>query len=134
MRKHKVRFSSVVDYFLHAVKLAIFANNGFITTVRMKRRRDSAFFGVQLGSNLYYISGGTTKNRHGFGSYLFLTLIENWFARHPDGKLVMGLARGHYDPIDYTGGNLLYWRKLRVSSVNGVPFHVNVRPSGARGM
>jgi PilZ domain len=132
MRKHKLRFSSLVDYFLHGVKLAVFGNNAFITTVRMKRRCYSAFFGIQLGSNLYYISGGTTKNRHGFGSYLFLTLIEDWFARHPDGKLVMGDVPGHYDPNDYTYGNLLYRRKLRVSSVKGVEFQLNVRPTGAR--
>lgn len=132
MRKNKVRFSSFADYFLHGVKLAIFAKNGFITTVRMKRKCYSAFFGIQLGSNLYYISGGTTKNSHGFGSYLFLTLIENWFAGHPNGKLVMGPSTGHDDPNDYTGGNLLYRRKLRVSSVNGVRFQLNVKPTGAR--
>jgi hypothetical protein len=128
MHKNRVRFSSFVDYFLHGAKLAIFAKNGFITTVRMKKRCYSAFFGVQLGSNLYYLSGGTTKNRHGFGSYLFLTLIENWFAKHPSGKFIMGPARGRDDPNDYTGGNLLYRRKLRVISVNGVQFELNVKP------
>ena len=90
MHKHRVRFSSFVDYFVHAVKLAIFGSNAFITTVRIKTKCYSAFFGIQSGSRLYYISGGTTKNRSGFGSYLLLTLIENWFVRHPNGKLVMG--------------------------------------------
>jgi hypothetical protein len=130
MHKNKLRFFA--DYFLHGAKLAIFAKNGFITTVRMKGRCYSAFFGIQLGPNLYYVSGGTTKNRHGFGSYLFLTLIENWFAKYPDGKFVMGYATGHDSPNDYTGGNLLYRRKLRVSSVNGVQFQLNVKPMGAR--
>jgi len=124
MRKHQVHFSRFIDYFVHAAKLAIFGRNAFITTVRIKRKCYSAFFGVQWGSHLYYVSGGTIKNRLGFGSYLFLTLIENWFLKHSDGKLVMGCGSGATDCDSQ------YWRKLRVKPVSGVQFQFQVKPIG----
>jgi hypothetical protein len=131
MHKNGKRLSSFVDYVRHVVKLAVLGEKGFITTVRMDGRCYSAFFGTQFGSNVYYISGGTRNNGHGFGSYLFLTLIEDWFVRHPIGKFFIGFAPGAFtgphDQRSYHAGTLLYRRKLRVSSMNGVEFQLRVR-------
>jgi Acetyltransferase (GNAT) domain len=127
MRRSKQNFSWISDYFLHAAKLAILGKNGVIATARIKGRCYAAFFGAQFGSKLHYISGGTRKNRLGVGSYLFLTLIENWFSEHPTGKVLMGDCPGFCDPVTYTHGNLLYRRKLRVRSVNGVEFQLKVK-------
>jgi hypothetical protein len=125
MRKNKEPFSYFGDYVLHAAKLALFGRNGIITTVRINRRCYSAFFGIQFGSSVYYISGGTRKNAHGCGSRLFLTLIERMFANHPAGKLFMGSRPKN----DQSGGSALYKRKLRIRSVNGVEFQVEMKHS-----
>jgi len=128
MRKNHVPSSFFEDYFTHATKLAILRQSGFITTVRMNGRCYSAFFGVEFGPNLYYISGGTTNNRHGIGSYLILSLIENWFSRYPDGKFVMGFCNGKREDWAYSRGALLYRRKLRVNSVDGLEFQLRIKP------
>jgi Acetyltransferase (GNAT) domain len=128
MRKNSLRASLLKDYFIHVAKLAILGRSGFITTLRMNDKCYSAFFGIEFGSNLYYISGGTTNNHHGFGSYLFLSLIEKWFAEHPSGKFVMGFCSGHRDESTYSSGALLYRRKLRVKSVDGLDFQLRIKP------
>jgi len=137
MRKNRQPSSPLVDYVRHAAKLAILGRNGFITMVRMSGRCYSVFFGTRFGSNLYYISGGTTNNGHGLGSYLLLTLIENWFATHSTGKFFVGFAVGAAtearDLSGYNSGALLYRRKLRVSSVSGVEFQLTVRPDNQWG-
>ncbi len=127
MHKNKSRFSFFADYFRHAVKLFTLGKNGFITTVRVNGRCYSAFFGTQFGSNLFYNGGGTKENRQGFGSYLMVTLIEDWFSKHPTGKIFMGVCNGHCDPSTYTRGALLYRRKLRVSAANGLEFQLKVK-------
>jgi hypothetical protein len=129
MSRNKQHFSRVLDYFLHAVKLAVLGKNGFITTGRIKGRCYSAFFGAQVGSKLYYISGGTRENRLGVGSYLFLTLIEHWFSEHPTGMLLLGDCPGFSDQAIHTYGNSLYRRKLRVRSINGVEFQLKLKHS-----
>jgi len=129
MRKNGLRSWFLRDYFIHVAKLAVFGQSGFITTARMNGKCYSAFFGIEFGHNLYYISGGTTNNRHGFGSYLFLTLIEKCFAEHPSGKFVMGFCTGHRDQWTYGSGALLYRRKLRVKSVDGMEFRLRIKPA-----
>lgn len=127
MRKHKVPFRFLADCVQHAAKLVVFGNKAFITTVRVGRKCYSAFFGIEFGGALYYISGGTQKTREGFGSLLFLSLIEDWFAKNPNGTFVMGFCSGRRDQSTYTTGALLYRRKLRVLSMNGVEFQLKVR-------
>ena len=130
MRKHNQRFSQVSDFFLHAAKLAVLGDSGFITTGRINRKCYAAFFGAQIGSKLYYISGGTKKNRFGVGSYLFLTLIERWFSQHPAGKLLMGDCPGLSGHAIHTYASPLYRRKLRVRSINGVEFRLRPEEIG----
>lgn len=127
MRRNKQRFSRVFDFFLHAAKLVVLGQEGFITTGKIRRKCYAAFFGAAVGNRLYYISGGTRSNHLGVGSYLFLTLIESWFAKHPAGKVLIGDCR-RSSPI-HDSGNLLYRRKLRVRSVNGVEFQLTPRQS-----
>jgi hypothetical protein len=133
MRKNQERFSPLVDCARHALKLACLGPDGFIASVRAGGRCRAAFFGARFGGNFYYLSGGTEANGHGFGSYLFLTLLEQWFAEHPDGNLYLGNYPGAWDPQTYTRGNLLYRRKLRASAVKGVQFSVTWpgQPDGA---
>ena len=127
MRKNQEPFSGSADYARHALKLVCLGPNGFIATVRTRHRRRAAFFGARLGRNVYYLSGGTEDN--GFGSYLFLTLLESWFAEHPDGNLYLGMYPGAWDPQTYTHGNLLYRRKLRATATHGVRFALTMTVS-----
>jgi hypothetical protein len=122
MRKNKERFSQVFDFFLHAAKLAILGNVGFITTARINGLCYSAFFGAKFGNNIYYISGGTRQNRLGVGSYLFLTQIEAWFDENPTCKILMGDSASSSEENAYNYGSRLFRRKLRARSVNGVKF------------
>jgi hypothetical protein len=124
MRRNQQRFVDVADYARHALKLACLGPNGFIATVRTGDRCRAAFFGARLGGNVYHLSGGTEEN--GYGSYLFLTLLERWFAERPDGNLYLGTYPEPWDPQTYTHGNLLYRRKLRASAVHGVQFELAV--------
>jgi hypothetical protein len=130
MQRNGERFSGPLDATRHLLKLACIGDLAFITTVRTEGRCHAAFFGVEFGDDIYYLSGGTAKNSQGYGSYLFLTLIERWFATHPQGKLYLGRQSACVDPATYTRGNQLYRRKLRATSVSGAEFHVHVsRPA-----
>ena len=89
-------------------------------------RAQAAFFGVRFGSGFYYVSGGTADKCEGFGSYLFLTLLQRWFAEQPRGKLYLGVTEPGYVTETYTRGNLLYRRKLRAVSVPGTAFTLEI--------
>jgi hypothetical protein len=134
MRRHMARrndlpFSRVLDFITHAGRLLVLGKKAFVTTVRIKGKCYAAFFGAEIGSRLYYLSGGTANNHLGAGSYLFLTLIEDWFSKHPQGEFLMGDCRKSYKETEHDRGNLLYRRKLRVRSVNGVVFKLKPKQS-----
>ena len=117
----------IVDAPLQAVKLLCMGQDAFIATVMAHRRRHAAFFGVHFGDGICYLGGGTEDKSEGFGSFLFLTLIEQWFAQHPQGTLYLGERLPGLDPQTYTHGNLLYRRKLRATSVEATAFTLDVR-------
>lgn len=134
MRRHMARrnnlsFSRVRDYFNHAGRLFVLGKKAFITTVRIEGKCYAAFFGAEVGSRLYYLSGGTRTNQLGAGSYMFLNLIEDWFSKHPDGEFLMGDCPKPLAKLTHDNGNLLYRRKLRVNSVNGVAFRLRPKLS-----
>jgi hypothetical protein len=131
MRRKGEPYSDVADWARHALKLACLGPSAFLATARTHGRCRAGFFGVRFGGNVYYLAGGTGDDAHGFGSYLFLTLLERWFTEHPGGNLYLGTYPGAWDPQTYTGGNLLYRRKLRASAVRGVRFSVTLGPPPA---
>jgi hypothetical protein len=122
MRRNREPFSSLIDAPLHALKLLCMGDSAFIATVRAAGRPEAAFFGVEFGDRISYVSGGTRDRSEGFGAYLFLTLIEQWFAEHPRGALHLGITEPGLEPETYTRGNLLYRRKLRAVSVPSTAF------------
>ena len=129
MRRHMIRrnnlsVSRILDYLSHAGRILVLGKKSFVTTVKINGKVYAAFFGVEVGSRLYYISGGTRRNHLGAGSYLFLTLIESWFSKHPKGEFLMGDCPESFENPEHDGGNVLYRRKLRVRSVNGVEFRL----------
>jgi hypothetical protein len=126
MRRNGESFSSVVDGPKHVLKLMCLGDDAFISTVDAGGRARAAFFGVRFGDRLYYVAGGTEDKCEGFGSYLFLTLIEQWFAEHPRGSIYLGVTEPGFVPDTYTRGNLLYRRKLRATSVDGTAFSLHV--------
>ena len=128
LRRNGEPFSSVLDAPRHVLKLLCMGDDAFIATVEALGRRQAAFFGVRFGDAVYYLGGGTEDRSHGFGSYLFLTLLERWFAEHPRGTLYLGSEPRDIDAGSYTQGNLLYRRKLRADWVPGTAFTVS-RPS-----
>jgi hypothetical protein len=126
MRRNQEPFSSLVDAPLHALKLLCMGDSAFIATARAAERPEAAFFGVEFGDRVCYVSGGTRARSDGFGSYLFLSLIERWFAAHPQGSLHLGVTEPGLDPETYTRGNLLYRRKLRAQSVPATAFTIQL--------
>jgi hypothetical protein len=126
MRRNQEPFSTLIDAPLHALKLLCLGDSAFIATVRAAGRPEAAFFGVEFGDGVYYVSGGTRDRSEGFGSYLFLTLIERWFAAHPRGVLHLGGSLPGVEPEAYTRGNLLYRRKLRAVSVPSTAFTIDL--------
>ena len=124
LRRNGEPFSSVADARRHVLKLLCMGDDAFIATVEAFGRRQAAFFGVRFGGAIYYLGGGTEDRSHGFGSYLFLTLIERWFAECPNGTLHLGSEPADIDAGSYTQGNLLYRRKLRAGWVPGTSFCV----------
>lgn len=138
MRQHMAHrnnlpLSPVRDYLTHAGRLFVLGRKAFVTTVKINRKCYAAFFGAEVGSRLYYLSGGTRANHLGAGSYLFLTLIESWFSKHPQGGLLMGDCPKPLMESAHERGNLLYRRKLRVLSVNGVAFRLKPKRQSASG-
>jgi hypothetical protein len=126
MRRNDEPFSVLADVPKHIVKLLCLGEDAFITTVRANGQAQAAFFGVRFGDGIYYLGGGTRDRCEGFGSYLFLTLIEEAFARHPQGILYLGVEEPGFTPQTYTHGNLLYRRKLRAGSVDATAFTLQV--------
>jgi hypothetical protein len=126
MRRNDEPFSAVVDAPKHALKLMCLGEHAFISSVEAGGRVRAAFFGVRFGDCVYYVAGGTEDRCEGFGSYLFLTLIERWFAERPGGALYLGATEPGFVPETYTRGNLLYRRKLRARSVDGTAFSLHV--------
>jgi hypothetical protein len=124
LRRNGERFSSLIDAPRHVLKLLCMGDDAFIATVEALGRRQAAFFGVRFGGGIYYLGGGTEDRSRGFGSYLFLTLIERWFGEYPHGTLYLGSEPRDVDPEKYTQGNLLYRRKLRAGWVPGTSFTV----------
>lgn len=122
LRRNGERFSIVRDAPRHFLKLLCMGDDAFIATVEALGRRQAAFFGVRFGDAFYYLGGGTEDRAHGFGSYLFMTLIERWFDEHPRGTLYLGSEPRDIDAESYTQGNLLYRRKLRAGWVPGTAF------------
>ncbi len=135
MQRNAEPYSAAADGWRHLLKLAAMGRQAFIATLRSRERCHAVFFGVRFGDDVYYLGGGTERNSQGFGSYLFLTLIEQWFAAGPRGHLYLGVQAACVDPSTHTRGNLLYRRKLRASAVRGTAFSVDVRnASGGDGV
>ena len=126
MRRNQEPFSFTADLARHVLKILCMGPSAFIATVRAEGRRPAAFFGVRFGGDIYYLAGGTEKTSNGYGSYLFLTLIEKWFAAHPDGRLFLGPQLACVDPMTYKGGNQLYRRKLRATAGPGTAFQARL--------
>lgn len=132
MHRNRQPFSFVMDVARHVLKILGTGPGAFIATVRAEGRCPAVFFGVRFGADVYYLSGGTEKTANGYGSFLFLTLIEEWFAANPQGRLFLGPQRACIDPTKYTAGNQLYRRKLRATAGPGTAFQVRVaRPEPA---
>jgi Acetyltransferase (GNAT) domain len=131
MRRNRQAFSLAMDIARHVLKIVCIGKRAFIATVRAEGRCPAAFFGVRFGEDIYYLAGGTEKNAKGYGSYLFLTLIEDWFATHPTGKLYLGRQVACVDPATYKRGNQLYRRKLRATAGPGTAFHLRVAQAEA---
>jgi hypothetical protein len=126
MRRNREPFSAMSDGPRHVLKLLALGDDAFISTVSADRVLHGSFFGVRFGDGIYYLGGGTSDRSQGFGSYLFLTLIEAWFAAHPRGSLYLGENIPNVDPSTYTTGNLLYRRKLRAEVIPGTMFRLDV--------
>ena len=125
MRRNRQPFSFAMDVARHVLKILSIGKGAFIATVRADGRRPAAFFGVRFGDDVYYLAGGTEKTVNGYGSYLFLTLIEEWFRAHPL-ELYLGRQVACVAPATYKRGNHLYRRKLRATTGPGTAFQVRV--------
>ena len=127
MRRNNEPFSTLWDGPRHVLKLLALGEDAFISTIRSGGVLHGSFFGVRFGNGIYYLGGGTADRDQGFGSYLFLSLIEGWFADQPKGVLYLGENIPNVDPRTYTQGNLLYRRKLRADVIPGTRFRLDVR-------
>lgn len=122
MRRQGEPHSAAADFGRHVLKLLCLGSDAFVATARTSGGSHAAFFGVRFGDSFYYLGGGTEDRCQGYGSFLFLTLLERWFAECPRGVLYLGSHIGEPTSRTYTGGNLLYRRKLRAISLPGASF------------
>jgi hypothetical protein len=124
MQKNHKPFSAILDAFVHLGKIAVFGSRACVVTASHNSKKLAALFCIEFGDCLYYVSGGVLPNDVGLGSLIMIKTIERWHADHPRGRFVMGYAKGQNSPEEYTGGALLYRRKLRVRSRHGVEFTI----------
>jgi hypothetical protein len=126
MQRNGEPFSTLWDGPKHVLKLLALGEDAFISTVRAEGILHGSFFGVRFGGIVFDLGGGTSDRNQGFGSYMFLTLIEQWFAESPRSSLYLGENIPNVDPRTYTTGNLLYRRKLRAEVIPGTRFRLDV--------
>jgi hypothetical protein len=118
--KHRHEFSFVRSFVEVVSRIAIYRKSSSVAIVFHEGEPISSFFGISFGDRLYYLTGGTIPNKLGTGSFLFLSLIKDWYRHFPGGKFVMGFTRGSHSPSEYNEGAFLYRRKLRVTQSSGV--------------
>lgn len=115
------RVNVILEYCGHVLKVLLFRRYACVTLVRYQRKVHAIFYGTAFGATLHYNSGATRREMNGFGAFLFVNVLRDWFRKHPDGRVILGQAVGRADP------DLSHFRqKLRAQQLDGGPLDFKV--------
>jgi hypothetical protein len=101
MRNHIMRSTCLPEYAFSAV---LRANGKILATLG----------GAEVGRQAYYFDGGTQQTDCS-GWLLMMSLIEDFYKRHPNGRFVMGASCRDNDQIEGWNSSARYRRDARVS-------------------
>jgi hypothetical protein len=101
VKNHLMRSTCLPDYTYTAI---LRANGKILATLG----------GAEVGRHAYYFDGGTNQT-DGSGWLLMMSLIEDFYKRHPNGRFVMGSSYRDDDQIDGWNSSARYRRDARVS-------------------
>jgi hypothetical protein len=85
------RTSAAAEYMRHVLKVLLFRRYARTTLARYHGKVHAIFYGTAFGPTLHYNSGATRRDINGFGAFLFVHVLRDWYERHPDGRVVLGL-------------------------------------------
>ena len=124
------RTNMVREYIGHVLKALLFRRYARAALVRYRGMVLAMFFGTGFGSTLHYNSGATRRDVNGFGPFLFVHVIRDWFARHPDGRIVLGLQESGFTHSSHSSH---IRRKLRALRLDGGPLEFRVSDAVLKG-
>jgi hypothetical protein len=75
----------------HALRSFFIPEYAFSAILRTSERVLATFGGAEVGQKVYYFDGGTVEP-DGTGWLLKMSLMKNFYSRHPDGRFMMGYA------------------------------------------
>lgn len=86
----------------------------FCSVLRSENRLLAAFGGAEVGRQAYYFDGGSIE-ADGSGWLLKLSLMQDFYERHPTGRFVMGTSKWNNDDMESWESSARYRRDARVS-------------------
>jgi hypothetical protein len=110
-----LNFLALLNPAYYFIRILLTKNNAFSAILSKDRRVVASFSGVEVGKASYYFEGGTTES-NGAGWLLNMSLMHDFYSRHPTGRFVLGSQKRNDDQLgDGWESSVRYRQRARVS-------------------
>jgi hypothetical protein len=99
----------------HILRLMSIPEYAFCAVLRKSGHTLAAFGSTEVGRHVYYFDGGSIDTE-GTGWLLKMTLMQDFYARHPTGRFLMGSSPADAEQTDGWESLMRYRRDCRVSA------------------
>jgi hypothetical protein len=110
------------------VRSVLFGDRQFVSVVRSGRTRLVAISGIEFGSRLFYLDGGTCVERRGANWYLMIEALKEFRRRCPEGIFMMGAIDHPYPTHKEAQGVVRFRLACRVTNLHGCVVKFLYRP------
>jgi hypothetical protein len=118
---HKLRKPRLLNFLLllnpsyYFIRMLLTKNKAFSAILSKNRHVVASFSGVEVGNASYYFEGGTIES-NGAGWLLNMSLMHDFYMRHPTGRFVLGCQERKDDQLsDGWESSVRYRQRARVS-------------------
>jgi hypothetical protein len=98
----------------HAMRSLLMTEYAFSAVLHGDGQVLATFGGSEIGGQVQYFDGGSTQN-DGSGWLLMMSLMQDFYRRHPNGRFVMGSSHLDDNQINEWNSSFRYRRDARVS-------------------